>query len=90
MEDNKHNIFINDRKDIKVSGVLDVISFDEEMVVVETTLGIMILKGKSFHIKRLDLNNKELEIDGEITNLMYEEKDTYSKISGGFLSKIFK
>lgn len=86
----KHNVIINDREFIKVTGVLDVISFDEEMVVAETEMGIMILKGINFHVSKLDLDNGNLEIDGEIHSLLYEEKGTYGKPSGGFLSKIFK
>lgn len=89
-EKTKHKLTIIDREIIKVTGVLDVISFDEEMIVSETELGVMILKGMNFHINKLDLNNGELEIDGEIHSLLYEEKDTYAKPAGGILSKIFK
>lgn len=86
----KHKLTITDRQIIKITGILDVISFDEEMIVSETELGVMILKGINFHISKLDLNNGELEIDGELCSLLYEEKDSYSKSTGGIFSKIFK
>lgn len=86
----KHNIIINDRQNIKITGVLDVISFDEEMVVAETEMGIMILKGINFHVSKLDLNNGDLVIDGEVYSLLYEEKNTYGKPAGSFFGKIFK
>lgn len=86
----KHNVIINDRENIKINGVLDVISFDEEMVVAETEMGIMILKGINFHVNKLDLNNGDLAIDGEIHSLLYEEKNTYGKPAGGIWGKIFK
>ncbi len=87
---NKHNINILDRTNIKITGVLDVISFDEEMIVSETELGVLILKGLNFHINKLNLDSGDLEIDGEIYNLVYEDKSSYGKPASGILSKIFK
>ncbi|MFI3230805.1 MAG: sporulation protein YabP [bacterium] len=86
----KHNIAILNRTNMKITGVLDVISFDEEMIVAETELGIMILKGIDFHISKLNLNSGDLEVDGEIYNLIYEDKTTYSKAGGSIFNKIFK
>ena len=87
---NKHNVTICDRTNIRVTGVFDVISFDEEMIVAETEMGIMILKGINLHVNKLNLDSGDLEIDGEIYNLMYEDKNTYGKVGGGFFNKIFK
>lgn len=87
---NKHNITILDRTNIKITGVLDVISFDEELIVSETELGVLILKGINFHINKLNLDSGDLEIDGEILSLVYEDKNMYGKSSGGLFSKIFK
>lgn len=86
----KHNVIMADRVNLKVTGVLDVISFDEEMIVSETEMGIMILKGINLHVNRLNLENGELEIDGDIYNLMYEDKDHYGKPAKGIFGKIFK
>ncbi len=87
---NKHNISILDRTNIRVTGVLDVISFDEEMIVSETELGVLILKGLNFHINKLNLDSGDLEIDGEIYSLVYEDKSSYGKAGNGILSKIFR
>ncbi|MBS5793166.1 MAG: sporulation protein YabP [Lachnospirales bacterium] len=87
---NKHNISILDRTNIKITGVIDVISFDEEIIVSETELGILILKGLNFHINKLNLDSGDLEITGEIYSLVYEDKSSYGKPSGNILSKIFK
>ena len=86
----KHNITIANRQNISITGVLDVISFDEEMIVAETEMGIMILKGMNLHVNKLDLNRGDLDIDGEIYSLLYEEKNTYGKPAGSFFSKIFR
>ncbi|WP_317366979.1 sporulation protein YabP [uncultured Tyzzerella sp.] len=87
---NKHNISILDRTNIKITGVIDVISFDEEIIVSETELGILILKGLNFHINKLNLDSGDLEITGEIYSLVYEDKSSYGKPGGSILSKIFK
>lgn len=87
---NKHNIIILDRTNIKITGVLDVISFDEEIIVTETELGVLILKGINFHLNKLSLDNGDLEIEGEIYSLVYEDKSTYGKPTSGLLGKIFK
>ena len=87
---NQHNINILDRTNIKMTGVLDVISFDEEMIVSETELGVLILKGLNFHISKLNLDSGDLEIDGEIYSLIYEDKSSYGKTGSGILRKIFK
>lgn len=86
----KHNINILDRTNIKITGVLDVISFDEEMIVSETELGVLILKGLNFHINKLNLDTGDLEIDGEIYSLIYEDKSSYNKPASSLFSKIFK
>lgn len=85
-----HNINILDRTNIKITGVLDVISFDEEMIVSETELGVLILKGLNFHINKLNLDSGDLEIDGEIYSLIYEDKSSYGKAGSSLLKKIFK
>lgn len=89
-EKNKHNLKITDRKYMEITGVIDVISFDEEMIVAETELGVMILKGLNFHISKLNLDSGDLKIDGEIYNIIYENKDAYGKPANGIFSKIFK
>ena len=86
----KHSINILNRTNIKITGVIDVVSFDEEMIVSETELGVLILKGLNFHINKLNLDNGDLEIDGEIYNLVYEDKSSYNKPNNSILSKIFK
>lgn len=86
----KHTVIMQERENIKMTGVLDVISFDELTIVAETTKGILVLKGNQLHVNQLNLENGELGIDGEIINLSYEEKEHYGKSGGAFFSKIFK
>lgn len=91
-EDNKkkHNIIMNDREIIKISGVVDVISFDDLMVIADTEKGILIIKGSNLHVNQLNLDSGELGVDGEINSLNYEDREHYGKPGSSFFSKIFK
>ena len=83
------NIIIENREKITISGVLDVLSFDDQIVIVETELGLLTIKGENLRINKLSLDTADVIIDGEIYNLGYSEKDTNQK-SGGLFNKIFR
>jgi len=83
------NIILENREKLSISGVLDVLSFDDQVVILETELGLLTVKGDNLRINKLSLDTAEVIIDGEIYNLGYSEKDTIQK-TGGFLNKIFK
>ena len=64
-----HNIIIEDRKNVSISGVTDVESFDEETVVLMTDLGELIIKGFGLHISKIDVVSGDLALEGEIYNI---------------------
>ena len=86
----RHTVTLEQRENIGVTGVLDVVSFDEESLIIDTELGILILRGTGLHVNRLNLDSGELEVDGEIISLNYEEGHSYGKGKPRFLGKIFK
>ena len=83
------NIILENREKLSISGVLDVLSFDDQIVILETELGLLTIKGENLRINKLSLDTAEVIIDGEIYSLGYSEKDTTQKSSGLF-GKIFK
>ncbi|MDP4120629.1 MAG: sporulation protein YabP [Bacillota bacterium] len=82
-----HSMIIEDRKNISLSGVNDVGSFDEQSVVVITDFGELSVRGKGLHINKLSLETGELTIDGEITALIYSDTQP---TSSGLFSKLFR
>lgn len=84
------NIVLENRERLNISGVLDVLSFDDQIVILETELGLLTVKGENLRINKLSLDTSEVMIDGEIYQLAYSEKDTIEKGGGGFFNKIFK
>ena len=83
------NLILENRKKLNITGVLDVLSFDDQMVIVETELGLLTVKGDDLRINKLSTDTEEVCVEGNIFNLAYSEKATVGKDSSLF-SKIFK
>lgn len=83
----QHNFLLENREKMSISGVLDVDIFNPDMVVVQTEMGMLTIKGVDLHINKLNLESSELCVEGEIGSCIYSEK---AMSNGGFLGKIFK
>lgn len=81
-----HNVIIESRKKISVSAVEDMECFDDEKVVIYTSMGVMTVLGKNFHINRLSLDTGEIIIEGDIDGVFYETEKKTEKQS--FLQKL--
>ena len=84
------NLILENREKLSISGVLDVLSFDDQIVILETELGLLTVKGENLRINKLSLDTSEVIVDGEIYGLNYSEKDPEKKNGGGILGKIFR
>ena len=83
------NLVLENRGKLSVSGVNDVLSFDDQVVMVDTELGLLTVKGENIRINKLSLDTAEVIIEGEISGLTYSQ-NKQDKSSGTLLSKIFK
>ena len=83
------NLILENRGKLTITGVLDVLSFDDQLVVLETELGLLTVKGDNIRINKLSIDASEVIIEGEINNMAYSEKENNSKNSS-FMSKLFK
>ena len=81
-----HNITINERKNIIISGVKKIESFDNEEFLLETTMGNITIKGLELEIIKLDTYQGTVSIKGTIISLSYENE----KKDEGVFSKLFK
>jgi sporulation protein YabP len=94
MEDNKqirkHQLSLNDRKEAKLTGVRDVRSFDDHEIILETDLGILMIRGTELHMGRLTLEKGEVDITGRVDNLIYSELKGYTKSGESFMKRLFK
>lgn len=90
-QDNKlpHNIVMEGRKNLSISGVEDIGSFDENAVVLATSMGELTIHGENLHLIKSDLDTGELIMDGLVYGFAYTEKRP-SKESGGMFGRLFK
>ena len=68
-----HRLVLQDRKSGSFNGVVDVLSFDVNEILLETEQGILHIKGKDLHVNRLDLDKGEVDIDGQVDALTYSQ-----------------
>lgn len=94
MEDNRagksHKIILGNRNNGSITGVLDVISFDINEVLLETEQGMLNIKGKDLHVNRLNLEKGEVDVEGTIDALSYSQVPASIKKTEGLLNKFFK
>lgn len=83
------NIVLENRNKLTISGVLDVLSFDDQIVILETDLGLLTIKGEDIRINKLSIDTSDVILEGEINSLSYSQKDEDKKGSSIF-GKIFK
>jgi sporulation protein YabP len=81
-----HNLILEDRSRLSVTGVEDVDSFDEQRIILKTAKGALIIRGGELHIDKLSLETGELAVSGLITDLGYEE----TAPGGSLWSRLFK
>ncbi len=68
-----HSLTLKGRKSLSVSGVSEVLSVEEDAVVVKTPLGTLVIQGQGLKIRTLCPEGGRIEIDGTVTALIYEE-----------------
>ena len=83
------NLILENRNKLNISGVLDVFSFDDQVVIVETELGLLTVKGDNLRINKLSIDTSEIIVEGEISSMTYSDKEIDKKNSS-FLNRIFK
>lgn len=83
------NLILENRGKLSISGVLDVLSFDDQVIMVETELGLLTIKGENLRITKLSIDTSEVIVEGNISYLAYSNKEV-EKNKGSIISKIFK
>ena len=96
MEDNTsinkkaHKLILNNRRCGNLTGVSDVLSFDENEIILETDQGMLMMKGKELHVSRLMLDKGEVDIDGRIDSVTYSEQGIRTERTESLLGRLFK
>lgn len=85
-----HSILMENRERVTITGVQDVDSFDEASVLFVTDMGYIVLHGMDLHISKLNLEEGQLIVEGEIIGLEYNDHEGLGGKSGGFFKKLFR
>ena len=79
-----HKLTLNERKSLTMTGVTEVVSFDDTAVVLRTSLGTLVVQGNQLQLKTLSLDGGQVAVDGNVSALIYEEL----KPAGGFFRRM--
>lgn len=80
-----HKLQLNERRQLTMTGVTEVVSFDEGAVILQTSLGTLVVQGRGLQLKTLSLEGGQVAVDGNISALTYEEP----RQSGGWRRRLF-
>ncbi len=84
-----HHIIIEERKAVSLAGVVEVLSFDETSVLMQTTLGQLMIRGMELHILKTDVESGEVLLQGEVCELFYSTSKR-SEGGNGLFSRLFR
>mgnify|MGYP003522560356 CR=1 FL=1 len=87
--DNKiQNLVVENRSKLSVTGVTDILSFDDQIVIIDTNMGMLTVKGIDLRINKLNIDTNDIIVEGTINSLTYSEK--IDKKASNIIGKIFK
>ncbi len=86
IQTNKQSIIMDQRKDLRISGVKDIDCFSETKIVLDTVLGELVIKGNDLHIISLITETGELTASGRINSLVYNDLTG----NANFFKKVFR
>ena len=68
-----HELSLKERRELTMTGVTEVVSFEETTVVLHTALGTLVVQGRDLKLKTLSTDGGQVAVDGEVSALIYEE-----------------
>ena len=71
-----HSLMLENRQNGRITGVKDIKSFDEKEILLFTQAGKLVIKGEQLHVKQLDLEKGEVDLEGKVDSLTYLSKNT--------------
>lgn len=80
-----HKLTLNERKMLTMTGVSEVVSFSDDLVVLKTSLGTLTVHGQGMQLKMLSVDGGDMAVEGSINAFVYEQP----RQSGGMLRRLF-
>ena len=81
-----HNIILEKRRELRISGVKDIDSFTETRIILNTVMGELVIKGQDLHVINLDNDTGNLHMNGSISSMVYNNYKTTDNV----IKKLFR
>ena len=85
-----HKLSMDNRKRLTLTGIKDVVSFDLTRILLESTLGMIHIKGSDIKVTRLSLEKGEVDIEGTVDSIVYSDVKDYGEKGKSILKRMFK
>ena len=85
-----HRLMMQNRSSLSITGIRDVVSFDENQVILDTDMGLLTIKGKELHVSRLTLEKGEVDVDGTADSLVSSSNEAYRKSGESLFARLFR
>ena len=85
-----HKMVLSNRRTCNLTGVSDVLSFDVHEIILETDMGMLMIKGKELHVNRLTLDKGEVDVEGHIDSFTYSEQPMTGNKGESLLTRLFR
>lgn len=85
-----HKMILSNRRTCNLTGVSDVLSFDVNEIILETDMGMLMIKGKELHVNRLTLDKGEVDIEGRVDSFTYSEQLSAAAKGESLLTRLFR
>lgn len=89
IENKKSNLILENRKKLVLSGVVEVISFDDKTIVLDTILGKLTIRGQELKMNKLDVQNGDIIILGQLNSCIYTSSES-KKEKESIIAKLFR
>ena len=96
MEENRmlnkreNKLVLTERKSCVLNGIVDVIAFDVGEIILETDLGMLMMKGNGLRVNRLSIEKGEIDIEGRIDSLTFAQEKKTSERGDSLLARMFR
>jgi len=85
-----HKLLLQGRKLTELTGVKEVVSFDAKEVVLNTTMGALLIRGNDLFVKRLTVEKGEVELEGQVDSFVYTDKPGKAGDGDSLIKRLFR
>ena len=85
-----HKFLVQGRKSAELTGVKEVVSFDAKEVVLNTTMGALLIRGNDLFVKRLTVEKGEVELEGQVDSFVYTDKPGKAGDGDSLIKRLFR